>query len=791
MHRFQTGNMGFMQTGGHHLHHLHSQPQPFMHLQYGMYPSRQGMQQPQEQHVHHPSSQFHPGFQQHYGQQPSLQNAQFSQPHLTGAYPTRSVAGQPPSPQHDPRAFYYGWQPSLLPFHQMMGSIGGQQQGVDGRLTQPQNRTVGIPISPAMQGLSAAHTNSDVSDASRTVSETALDQTSGSAMLAEDFESMLLLGQSSYEAAPNAASLSFSHSVGISADEHSDTRLKPEEAVQTSEAAVPVAPEAVEHIEETKRIKIIPRSTGALVLARLDSEDSDSEEDMFSDDLAEEDAAGPAREEGEEQASASNSAAFEGLGTKKTEDNYNTHGQTGHDALEEPARIKVDRPPPPPRLLQKIAYGVDDLLHDELLAAESEGLRKFALAAAVEKEIQQFWPAARIQVYGSTVTRIAIRGSADVDMCLLLNSDSLDAGSESVSDDIRSRAVRRLGRYFINRGFSKVLALPEARVPVVKFQHPDFLDLNADLCIENRNALKNTAMIRDLLDRDRRDRIRMLCLLVKHFAKQRRINDPFRGTLSSYAYVLMVLSFSYKTGLLPNPQQSDESVASLLAAFFKFFAHEFEYRTSVLTLRYPGGVISKDERGWPPSATAFHGKHRKLIMSSNEDGDIEMRFVAAKVRPDNYYFCIEDPIEIDHNLGRMVSVGRLKRIRGDFMRACEILRRYGDVVGAFREYVPEKIGDVAEDEASKTSLPVSNNTENRALSMQSVPFPNRHSDSRKSSNHGRGFRDPQSQPRGNGGNQQQQRHHSGSGQRPQAGSVASGEGQPNPRTHRSGQSSRR
>ncbi len=54
-------------------------------------------------------------------------------------------------------------------------------------------------------------------------------------------------------------------------------------------------------------------------------------------------------------------------------------------------------------------------------------------------------------------------------------------------------------------------------------------------------AVENSKLLRDytLID----SRFRDLCYIVKHWAKMRKVNDPYRGTLSSYAYVLMVLHY--------------------------------------------------------------------------------------------------------------------------------------------------------------------------------------------------------------------------------------------------------
>lgn len=60
-----------------------------------------------------------------------------------------------------------------------------------------------------------------------------------------------------------------------------------------------------------------------------------------------------------------------------------------------------------------------------------------------------------------------------------------------------------------------------------------------DVTINNLLATANTKLIRDYCAID--PRLKQLIFLVKHWAKQRAVNDCYRGTLSSYAYVLLCI----------------------------------------------------------------------------------------------------------------------------------------------------------------------------------------------------------------------------------------------------------
>jgi DNA polymerase sigma len=114
-------------------------------------------------------------------------------------------------------------------------------------------------------------------------------------------------------------------------------------------------------------------------------------------------------------------------------------------------------------------------------------------------------------------------------------------------------------------------------------------------------------------------RVKLLAFAVKNWAKNRRVNTTFEGTLSSYAYVLMVIHFlqgrrppvvpvlqemsplrgrnkkkvmvaGYDTYFYQNLEdkrllefgaQNTESVGTLLFEFFIFYGFYFQYKDKV------------------------------------------------------------------------------------------------------------------------------------------------------------------------------------------------------------------
>lgn len=69
---------------------------------------------------------------------------------------------------------------------------------------------------------------------------------------------------------------------------------------------------------------------------------------------------------------------------------------------------------------------------------------------------------------------------------------------------------------------SKVVCVASAKVPIVKVWDPE-LELACDMNVNNTLALENTRMIKTYVQID--ERVRPLTMIVKHWTKQRILND--------------------------------------------------------------------------------------------------------------------------------------------------------------------------------------------------------------------------------------------------------------------------
>lgn len=311
----------------------------------------------------------------------------------------------------------------------------------------------------------------------------------------------------------------------------------------------------------------------------------------------------------------------------------------------------------------------------QLLPSKEEVSVKEDVRKLLERLIKTIEPSAQLLSFGSTANGFELKNS-DMDLCCLLDlrTDPLPSASQFVL-----RAAQLLEK---ETKFA-VKPLPNARIPIIKLSlqpSPSIpFGIACDIGYENRLALENTRLLFTYAAIDP-TRVRTLVLFLKLWSKRRKINSPYHGTLSSYGYVLLIIFFLVHVKdppVLPNLQQmppmrpispsdtqingrnvwffddvdllrrkwqspNTDTIGELLLDFFRYYSREFNYTTTVASIR--AGHLPKELDPTKP---------------------IDPR--------EGTSLWIEDPFETSFNVGRCVTRDGLYTIRGEFMRAMRIL----------------------------------------------------------------------------------------------------------------------
>ncbi|XP_060749380.1 terminal uridylyltransferase 4 isoform X1 [Tachysurus vachellii] len=323
-------------------------------------------------------------------------------------------------------------------------------------------------------------------------------------------------------------------------------------------------------------------------------------------------------------------------------------GHLKDDCPEDFKKMELTPLPPMTERFREILDNLSKRCYDELSTSLGEQQRRELILASLERFIRkEYNDKAQLCLFGSSKNGFGFRDS-DLDICMTLEGH--DSAENLNCKEIIEGLAKVLKKH---TGLRNILPITTAKVPIVKFEHKQS-SLEGDISLYNTLAQHNTRMLATYAALD--PRVQYLGYTMKVFAKRCDIGDASRGSLSSYAYILMVLYFlqqrqppvipvlqeiydgssvpqrmvdgwnAYFFSSLdelrwrwPEFQQNRETVGELWLGLLRFYTEEFDFKEHVISIRQRKRLTTF-EKQWTSKCIA-----------------------------------IEDPFDLNHNLGAGVS----------------------------------------------------------------------------------------------------------------------------------------
>lgn len=279
--------------------------------------------------------------------------------------------------------------------------------------------------------------------------------------------------------------------------------------------------------------------------------------------------------------------------------------------------------------------------------------------------LRQFYSDPELHLFGSSLNGFGGK-SSDIDMCLTFQSNPTGEGLNfpSLVEEIQSHFKR-------HRNIHQLIAITTAKVPIVKFAYGKNR-IQVDISLYNRLGIMNTQLLHaySIID----PRVRPLVYMMKCLAKTTGIGDASRGSLSSYAYSLMSLYFL---------QQVEPPVIPVLQELY-----DPRVRPKVETVDganvYFYRNINQLDEVWPhrnKNKSSLGELWLQLLefYASDKFHDSQ-QVVSIRMKRPLYKFdklwtstniCIEDPFDLNHNLGSGLSKRMNIFIVKTFQKACK------------------------------------------------------------------------------------------------------------------------
>ncbi|GAB6033326.1 Terminal uridylyltransferase 7 [Chamberlinius hualienensis] len=339
-------------------------------------------------------------------------------------------------------------------------------------------------------------------------------------------------------------------------------------------------------------------------------------------------------------------------------------GHVKKDCPEEKLPPLCSLPPMTKGFLEGISLVCQEI-YKSCLPPKEETKARENLIIELQTYIQSFYADAELHLFGSSRNGFGFKRS-DLDICLTFKGNGTGEGINYC--DVITNLAEKLKQH---KSFTMVVAIPTAKVPIVKFTHLK-AQRECDISLYNTLGTRNTQML--LMYSQIDPRVAVLGYTMKYFAKLCDIGDASRGSLSSYAYTLMVLYFLQQRNppvipvlqelrdkdsqpgkhivdgwnvwyysdlknletVWPHVGENIETIGELWLGLMKFYTEEFNYKEHVISIRQ-NKILTRFEKLWNSRSIA-----------------------------------IEDPFDLNHNLGSGVSNKMSVYIRKTFIRGREV-----------------------------------------------------------------------------------------------------------------------
>ncbi|KAI8982392.1 hypothetical protein BDF20DRAFT_912560 [Mycotypha africana] len=314
----------------------------------------------------------------------------------------------------------------------------------------------------------------------------------------------------------------------------------------------------------------------------------------------------------------------------------------------------------------------------------------------------------QVMLFGSTANQLCLK-DADLDLCIRIPDDQFeyDQCQNKYKSLYGPRSVYNMNyiaTLFRAMGMQDVEAIVNAKVPICKFVDP-VTGIRCDINTHNVLGLENTKLIGQYIDMDKR--VRPLLMVIKYFVKQKNLNSSVGGTLSSYAYVIMLIHFlivGLENPVLPclqdlNSLQCSSSQCKSKRNARSFYGNTIWQDNQLCDLRYHDCVRIQNTPSYDePNSPIGENRIATLWYGSNRDSIAELlhKFFHYYSDPRNYvvsiiqangglvgaseddrifrkhHFVIQDPFLRKKNLARTCTEVGSRAILKEFQRAAKL-----------------------------------------------------------------------------------------------------------------------
>lgn len=217
--------------------------------------------------------------------------------------------------------------------------------------------------------------------------------------------------------------------------------------------------------------------------------------------------------------------------------------------------------------------------YDYMKPRPSEIRMRMDVISRVMNVVLYRYPSARIEPFGSFTTGLFLPTS-DLDLVIFqIPQPSLFA----LEEDFRACDM-------VSEGSMRVL--DKLSVPVMRYTDKA-TGIKVDISLNHSTGFESVDMVIQFVQTYRF--LPKLVLLLKHFLVQRDLNEIYKGGISSYCLILLLVSFLQHHPRYAGTDFSSANLGELLIEFFELYGGRFNYLKTGICVLNGGSYISKEE----------------------------------------------------------------------------------------------------------------------------------------------------------------------------------------------------
>ena len=210
-----------------------------------------------------------------------------------------------------------------------------------------------------------------------------------------------------------------------------------------------------------------------------------------------------------------------------------------------------------------------------------------ALIKNVTNSVNKTLPYYEVNLYGSHATNLCLPWS-DLDVVLIKRLNGNNISSIQTTFD-NSSLLSKLFENIRNEPWVKDCKLiSKASVPIIKlFAIEQYNNMSIDISIQDENhfGLKCVELVKNYIKEYKS--LKPLILAIKNILKRANLNDPYKGGISSYGLILMIVYFLQGlklSGVDISPGENNCNLGKLFFNFLKFYGLTFETNKTIIKI---------------------------------------------------------------------------------------------------------------------------------------------------------------------------------------------------------------